>query len=119
MMPVPNTQDDDRPEGPQQQLRRPLAPVRPAAGVVAGEAVDDRPCLERDRAEEQHPQEDVQGQQAADAQDRVALDRQQDQQHRSGHGGQPLVALGPAGALGRLRLRAGDGGWRMRGQHPS
>ncbi|MGH3292760.1 MAG: hypothetical protein ACRDP7_13215 [Trebonia sp.] len=34
---------------------------------------------------------------AVDPQDRVALDEQQDQQHRPGHGGQPLVPLGPAG----------------------
>jgi transcriptional regulator with XRE-family HTH domain len=34
--------------------------------------------------------------QAADPQDRVALDGQQDQQHRPGHRGQPLVALSAA-----------------------
>jgi hypothetical protein len=49
-----------------------------------------------DRAEQQHPEEEVQGEQAADAQDREPLGGQQDQQHRSGHHGEPLVALGPA-----------------------
>jgi hypothetical protein len=40
-------------------------------------------------------------------QDREALDGQQDQQHRPGHRGQPLVAPGPAephSTLSRLRL---------------
>jgi hypothetical protein len=68
-----------------------------AFGVVAGEAVEDRRGLEGDRAEQEHAEEDVQGEQAADPQDRVALDGQQDQQHRPCHRGQPLVALGPAG----------------------
>jgi hypothetical protein len=49
----------------------------------------------------QHAEEDVQGEEAADPQDRVALDGQQDQQHRPGHRGQPLVALSPAGVPGR------------------
>jgi hypothetical protein len=34
--------------------------------------------------------------QPADPQDRVALDEQPDQQRRSRHRGQPLVACGPA-----------------------
>ena len=67
-------QDDDRPDQPQQRRGRPLAPVRCAPGVVAGETVEDRPGLEGDRAEQQHAEEDVQGEQAADPQDRVALD---------------------------------------------
>ena len=115
-------QHDDRPEQAQQQRGRSLAPVRRAPGVVADEPVDHRPGLERDRAEQQHAEEEVQGEQAADPQDREALDGQQDQQHRPGHRGQPLVALGPAelpgtpsrlglprplGRLGRLALATG------------
>ena len=91
---------DDRPYQPRQRRGRALAPVWFALGVVAGEPVADGSGLEGDRAEEQHAEEDVQGEQAADPQDRVALDGQQDQQHRSCDRGQPLVALGAAGALG-------------------
>ena len=39
--------------------------------------------------------------QPAEAQDRISLDGQQDQQHCPGRRGQPLVALGSAGAPGR------------------
>jgi hypothetical protein len=67
-----------------------------------------------DGAEQQHAEEKVQGEQAADPQDREALDGQQDHSTASrtsstapGHRGQPLVALGPAelpGTLSRPRL---------------
>jgi hypothetical protein len=109
--PEPKTsrqQDDDRPEQAQQQRGRPLALVRGAPGVVTDEAVDHRPGLECDRAQQQHAEEKVQGEQAADPQDREALDGQHDQQHRPAHRGQPLVALGPVelpGTLSRPRLQ--------------
>ncbi len=109
-------QHDDRPEQAQQQRGRSLAPVRLAPAVVADEPVDHRPGLEGDRAEQQHAEEEVQGEQPADPQDREALDGQQDQQHRPGHRGQPLVPFGPAelpGTLSRLGLPQPPGrlGW--------
>ncbi len=89
-------QHEDRAEQPQQRRGRALAHVGSTAGVVAEEPVRHRAGLERDRAEQQHADKEVQGEQAVEAQDRDSLYGQQEQQDRPGHHGQPLVALGPA-----------------------
>ena len=64
----------------------------------------------------------MQGEQAADPQDREALNGQQDQQHGPGDRRQPLVALGPAeprSTLSRLGLPGAPGsGWGGRWRAP-
>ena len=55
--------------------------------------------LQRDRRDQEQPDEDVHGEQRAEKEDRHALDREQNEQDDRRPGGQPLVALG------RLALR--------------
>jgi hypothetical protein len=71
------------------------------AGVVPGETPERGPDLQADRAQQQHPEEDVQREQVADVQQGQALGDEQHEQHSSGHRRQALVAR-RVGAAGRL-----------------
>ena len=86
-------EDDERPEDAQQRHRGALALVDRVAGVVAEEAVPGGCQLQRHRAYEQEAHEEVRGQQLAQEEDGDALDGVQDQQQRTGAGGEALVAL--------------------------
>ena len=115
---------DERPQQAQQGRGRALAPVLRGAGVVAREAVGHRGDLEGDRADQQHADEEVHGDQLVDGQDGEALGREQHQQHGAGDGGEPLVTLGAAGVVpgnsrpGRAGLFPGTrGGPRPAGRH--
>ncbi len=90
---------DERPQQAQQGRGRPLAPVLRGARVVAHEAVGHRADLERHRADQQHAEEEVHGDQLVDGQDGETLGREQQQQQRAGGRGEPLVALSAAGAV--------------------
>ena len=64
--------------------------------VVAGEAISGAGQLERDRADQQQPEEQMQPQKLPDADDRDAEHREQHQQQHADDRGQPLVAVGAA-----------------------
>ena len=85
-----------RDDEPHQRVRRPLDDVRAPALVVAGEPVAGAAELERDRRDEQHPDEHVHGEQRAQEQDRHALDREQ------GRAGRPRSSRSAARCPRRL-----------------
>ena len=94
-------QDDERPCHPLQQGWRTPPHVTRRAGVVPGETPQRGADLQADRAQQQHPEEDVQGEQVADVQQGEALGDEQHEQHSPGHRRQAPVAR-RVGATGRL-----------------
>ena len=75
---------------------RALLPVDPVVGVVAHEAIAGAGHLERHRADQQQPQEQVQPDELADTDDGDSEDGEQDDEQDAGDRRQLLVALGPS-----------------------
>src|SRR6516225_9307411 len=109
MTPVPITATDvSTTTGPSRRSSGAGGPLRryPAAPrVIAHEPVDGRAGLERDRADQQHAEEEVQREQPADGQDGYAFGREQHQQHQAGQRGEPLIPLGASGGVAPMLCR--------------
>ena len=81
-----------RDEHAHQRSGRAEPDVLGAARVVAGHPVAGARELQRDRAEEQHPDEDVDREQRAEERDRRSLDREAEQQDEPDERGEAVVA---------------------------
>ena len=84
---------------PHRQSRRALLHVRTRVRVVAGEAIAGAAQLQQDRWHQYQSDEHVEGEEAADQDDRDALGDQQDGEDRADCGGEDLVSLEAAEAL--------------------